>query len=169
MYCTTNHLVDIHMTYTHMYIHTHRIHMPTQHVYPVSPCRKFFFSSHVTRWQLYQLTCISHGWYMYIVYHHLRHMMLWSPCVLYYNIHTWKMLWRLDLLEYKYTYTYTQTTKKWLPCVCQHYTCTVCIITHDYCQAEYLLLVSTQASKHVFPMLEYTASYMHMLHHCKAN
>ena len=80
-------------------------------------------------------------------------MTLWSPCVLYYNIHTWKMLWRLDLLEYKYTYTYTQTTTKWLPCVhvCQHYTCTACIITHDYYQAEYLLLVATQASKACFP------------------
>ena len=50
---------------------------------------------------------ISHGWYM--VYHHLCHVTLWSPCVLY-NIHTLKMLWKLGFLEDKHDLLYSVLT-----------------------------------------------------------
>ena len=53
-----------------------------------------FFSSHaLTR-------CVARlVYYMVdIVYNHACHMTLWCPCVLWYNMQTWKMLWRLGLL-----------------------------------------------------------------------
>ena len=128
------------------------------------------FSSRVCgKIMIYQSTCVSYEWY--IVYHHLRHMTLWSPCVLYYNKHTWKMLWRFDFLKINirihthrllqsdyHAYKYASTTH--VLHVSLHM-----IITK---QSIYYLLPHKPA-KHVFPTLEYTASYVHMLHQCKAS